>query len=76
MNIIEDLELCCVERKPQQINSKSSLNQIDDFPIAMSYTPWQQFSKTYSHEEALCKGTLFPELDKPFMKGRVIYNDR
>ncbi len=40
---------------------------------AMAYVPWQCLDGTYSPELALTRGTLFPELDKPFqghtMKG-------
>lgn len=39
----------------------------------MAYVPWQCLDGTYSPELALTRGTLFPELDKPFqghtMKG-------
>lgn len=36
-----------------------------DFPLAMAYIPWQRWGKTYSPEEALRHGTLFPELFMP-----------
>ncbi len=36
-----------------------------DFPVAMAYVPWQRWGKTYPLEEALSRGTLFPELYKP-----------
>ncbi|MBE6798791.1 MAG: spore coat associated protein CotJA [Ruminococcaceae bacterium] len=32
----------------------------------MSYTPMQRFNESYNWHEALLRGTLFPELDKPF----------
>lgn len=44
-------------------------DNIDDFPIAMAYVPWQKWNGTYSAEEALEHGTVFPELYLPF-KGR------
>ena len=44
----------------------SSGENIDDFPIAMAYVPWQKWNETYSAEEALEKGTVFPELYLPF----------
>ena len=34
--------------------------------LAMAYVPWQKFEKTYEPQMALKKGTIFPELDKPF----------
>ena len=42
----------------------------DDFPIAMAYVPWQQWSNTYDLDRALPAGTIFPELDFPFLMGR------
>lgn len=36
---------------------------------AMVYSPLQCFRMMYSPEEALRRGTLFRELDKPFSKG-------
>lgn len=37
---------------------------IDRYPIAMCYVPWQCFRDLYENEfEALAKGTLFKELD-------------
>lgn len=38
----------------------------DRFPIAMAYVPWQKFENLYSTEEALCRGTMFKELDLEF----------
>lgn len=38
-----------------------------DATVTMAYIPFQQEPVTYSEEEkALCEGTLFPELNKPF----------
>lgn len=33
---------------------------------AMAYVPYQNAVKTYSPEQGLCIGTMFPCLDKPF----------
>ena len=42
----------------------------DDMPaLAMTYSPWQQWEAVYEPEVALCRGTIFPSLDKPFLKG-------
>ena len=38
----------------------------DNFPLAMAYVRRQQLDKMYQPEMALLRGTLFPELDKPF----------
>ncbi len=42
---------------------------IDQFPIAMAYVPWQQWRQIYSMDAALGRGTIFQELDKPFIMG-------
>jgi len=34
--------------------------------LAQAYVPWQTFDKTFSPKEALQKGTLFPELYRPY----------
>lgn len=38
-------------------------------PLAMAYVPFQQWGEVYSEDEAFNRGTLFPELDFPFMGG-------
>ena len=40
---------------------------IDNFPVAMAYVPWQYWENVYEADKALQQGTLFPELDKPFL---------
>ena len=37
--------------------------------VGMAYVPWQQLEEVYEPEVALCHGTLFPELHKPFTAG-------
>lgn len=39
-------------------------------PVAMCYVPLQKLETVYEPETALMQGTLFPELDKPFLGGR------
>ena len=48
---------------------------LGSLPIAMSYTPMQQWKTTYSAEKGLSRGTIFPELDLPF-EGRTILSER
>lgn len=38
--------------------------------LAMAYVPLQQLGAVYEEEVALKAGTLFPDLDKPFLMGR------
>lgn len=37
--------------------------------LAMAYVPFQQSGEIYECERALSRGTVFPCLDKPFLKG-------
>lgn len=47
--------------------------QIDSFPVAMAYVPWQQFDRMFEDlEKAFNAGTIFPELDKPFTGRRCV----
>ena len=41
-----------------------------DTVVAMAYVPFQTEIVIYTSEEALCNGTLFPELDKKFYGGK------
>ncbi|MEW6275242.1 MAG: spore coat associated protein CotJA [Bacillota bacterium] len=34
--------------------------------LAQAYVPWQRYGVTFSPQEALEKGTLFPELYRPY----------
>ncbi|MBQ8515842.1 MAG: spore coat associated protein CotJA [Ruminococcus sp.] len=43
-------------------------------PIGMAYVPVQQWGETYTAEEALCRGTIFQELDFPFSGGDCAYD--
>ena len=38
-----------------------------EYVVAMAYVPWQHFKTTYELDKALETGTIFPELDKPFL---------
>lgn len=40
-----------------------------DAVVAMAYVPWQQLEEVYEPENALRNGTIFPELNKPFLMG-------
>ncbi len=42
-----------------------------DATVTMAYIPLQESLDTFSTEEGLAKGTIFPQLDKPFC-GRMV----
>ena len=37
--------------------------------VAMAYIPFQECNDVYPCDKALCVGTIFPVLDKPFLAG-------
>lgn len=39
----------------------------NEYALAMAYVPWQYFTTVYEPDKALEIGTIFPELDKPFL---------
>lgn len=39
----------------------------DAYPLGMSYVPWQNFRDLYEPEKSIEAGTMFMELDKPFL---------
>lgn len=41
-----------------------------EYVVAMAYVPWQNFTTVYEPDRALTVGTIFPELDKPFLAAR------
>ena len=47
--------------------SRFSKTPLDELPLTMAYVPMQKYGATYEAENALKNGTLFPELDKPFL---------
>lgn len=48
-------------------------SDLRELPLAMAYVPWQHLDRIYENlEEALCVGTLFPELNKPFQGRRCV----
>ncbi|MBO5576173.1 MAG: spore coat associated protein CotJA [Ruminococcus sp.] len=40
----------------------------------MAYVPYQFWEKPYDDETALCRGTVFPSLDKPFIGEEAVKN--
>lgn len=42
---------------------------LSGLPLAMAYVPWQCWGETYKPAEGWSRGTIFPELDLPFLGG-------
>ena len=55
-----------INNNPSMHENNFSNVLLKDLPLAMSYVPMQTIGVLYNDEEGLCRGTIFPELDKPF----------
>lgn len=44
-------------------------DEVDTCPLAMAYVPWQTWRQIYDPQVALSRGTIFQELDLPFLGG-------
>lgn len=40
---------------------------MQEMKLAMAYVPWQHWRDTYNYDEGFKTGTIFPELDFPFL---------
>lgn len=49
-----------------QDSMRKNLDAVDMLPLAMAYVPFQRYENIYEPNEALCRGTIFADLDKPF----------
>ena len=60
----------CAQAKAQYADA-CTLNlgnqPLDQLPLAMAYVPMQSWTTTYELDTALEKGTIFPDLDLPFL---------
>ncbi len=55
----------------QEWNSQTQYMDMEQFPVAMAYVPWQKNCNMYENlDEAFRTGTIFPVLNKPFMGWR------
>lgn len=51
----------------------NGLSKLPKNPVTtMAYVPFQTDTSMYEAEKALCHGTVFPDLDKPFLGGKCI----
>jgi hypothetical protein len=46
---------------------KEMEENIDNFPLAMAYVPIQKWKNIYANDVALNRGTIFSDLDLPFL---------
>lgn len=63
------------ERDTCECTNRSATPEVrrssEQFPIGMTYTPMQSWENLYCPSQALLQGTLFIDLDKPFIGRRA-----
>lgn len=60
-----DSFVCC--------NDNSKYDERFRMPLAMAYVPWQKWCSLYEADKGFCRGTIFEQLDKPFLgTGRCV----
>jgi hypothetical protein len=73
LKLFEDIENIVnntPDRSKNAMNKPSLKNTFPaETPLAMAYVPFQQLNEVYDAENALKNGTLFPELNFPFLNG-------
>lgn len=52
-------------------NAKGGSFALRGYPLASVYAPYQEFKGLYDKETALKQGTIFTELDLPFMGASI-----
>lgn len=60
----------CTRQEKRECVSYAASSCLNNKPIAMAYVPWQHFNSVYEPDKALMCGTIFPELNKPFLGKR------
>ena len=66
-NSLDSSEVYKMPVRPPQNNNSSRFPQ--NAPLAMAYVPFQEWGEVYTDDEAFPIGTLFPDLNFPFMRG-------
>lgn len=58
-----------IDEKSVENTDNSMTSFPEQTPLAMAYVPFQQWGKVYNPDEGFKKGTIFPDLDFPFVRG-------
>lgn len=59
-----------MEPYPDSIYDARAVKVKVNGPLAMAYVPMQRFVNLFSADEGYDKGTIFKDLDLPFLGGR------
>ncbi len=49
---------------------------LEELPLAMAYVPMQKWGELYAPAVGLERGTIFPDLDLPFIGEEAVPNGR
>lgn len=58
---------CCDCEKKDRKCVMNAMRATECMPLGMAYIPYQEFESLYEWDKAFCQGTLFCDLDKPFL---------
>ena len=56
------------------MENKETCQCLDSLPLAMAYVPMQKWADTYAPATAIDRGTIFLELDLPFIGEEAVKN--
>ena len=62
----------CELKRLAPVTGGNQSGMFECLPIGMAYVPWQRWNKVYQEDVALNRGTIFPELDLPFLGEEVM----
>lgn len=73
MNLTDMLEAAeAVKSCPTCLKNSMMSTFPAETPIGMAYVPYQQWKNVYDPTVALDRGTVFEDLDKPFLGERAV----
>ncbi|MFA9376941.1 MAG: spore coat associated protein CotJA [Lachnotalea sp.] len=61
---------CGYKQKMQSTIVPKSCDSLDNLALGMCYVPWQHWNDIYDLDKGLACGTIFRELNKPFLGSR------
>ena len=64
---LEGMEVCPLENRPN-VGERRSWG-LDGYPLASMFAPLQEWRSVYEPELGMSRGTIFKELDLPFVCG-------
>lgn len=74
LNVFDNIDGLVISRQTDSYSKNASSDEVssglpENASLAMAYVPFQQWGDVYSMDEALNRGTLFPDLEFPFERG-------